>query len=170
MNDNLSRRDFLRATGLGAGALALGSLGVATTGVATTNAAEMTADETWAKLAAGNKRWVDMQPGRPNQTKARRDEVAKGQHPYAVVFSCIDSRVPPEMVFDVGLGDLFVIRTAGHVIDEAALGSIEFGVEEFHIPLVVVLGHQKCGAVGRRSTHWTSTLMRRARSTTWSRR
>jgi carbonic anhydrase len=148
MNDNtLSRRSFLRATGLGAGALALGTLGIATTGITTTHADQMTADETWAKLMAGNKRWVDLQLQRLNQTKQRREDVAQGQHPYAVVFSCIDSRVPPELVFDTGLGDLFVIRTAGHVIDEAALGSIEFGVEEFHIPLVVVLGHQKCGAV-----------------------
>ena len=64
-----------------------------------------------------------------------------------MVFSCVDSRVPPEIVFDRGLGDLFVIRTAGHVVDDAALGSIEFGAEELHIPLVLVLGHERCGAV-----------------------
>jgi carbonic anhydrase len=64
-----------------------------------------------------------------------------------MIFSCVDSRVPPELVFDRGIGDLFVIRTAGHVIDNAALGSIEFGAEELHIPLIVVLGHERCGAV-----------------------
>jgi carbonic anhydrase len=74
-------------------------------------------------------------------------EVARGQKPVAMVLGCVDSRVPPELIFDQGLGDLFVIRTAGEVLDRAALGSLEFGVAELHIPLLVVLGHQRCGAV-----------------------
>ena len=73
--------------------------------------------------------------------------MAQGQKPFAIVFGCVDSRVPPELVFDRGLGDVFVIRTAGQVLDDAGLGSIEFGVEELGIPLVMVLGHEKCGAV-----------------------
>jgi carbonic anhydrase len=84
---------------------------------------------------------------RPNQSEQRRTAVADGQQPFAVVFSCIDSRVPPELVFDRGLGDMFVVRTAGHVLDSAALGSIEYGVEELHVPLILVLGHERCGAV-----------------------
>ena len=82
-----------------------------------------------------------------NESKSRRVELAKGQNPFATIFSCVDSRVPPELVFDRGLGDLFVIRTAGHVIDKAVLGSLEFGVAELKIPLLLVLGHEKCGAV-----------------------
>lgn len=78
---------------------------------------------------------------------ARRAQLATGQHPYAIVFACSDSRVAPELVFNAALGDLFVIRTAGHVLDDASLGSIEFGVAELAIPTVVVMGHERCGAV-----------------------
>jgi carbonic anhydrase len=77
----------------------------------------------------------------------RRSEVAQGQSPFAIVLGCVDSRVPPELIFDQGLGNLFVIRTAGQVLDRAALGSLEFGVAELQVPLLVVLGHQRCGAV-----------------------
>jgi carbonic anhydrase len=106
-----------------------------------------TADEALQRLMEGNQRWVATQMQRPNQSAERRTAVAGGQQPFAIVFSCIDSRVPPELVFDQGLGDIFVVRTAGHVIDDAALGSIEYGVEELHVPLLVVLGHESCGAV-----------------------
>src|SRR5207253_3201890 len=91
--------------------------------------------------------WAATQLDRPNQSVERRTAMAGGQQPFAIVFSCIDSRVPPELVFDRGLGDMFVVRTAAHVVDNAALGSIEFGVEELQVPLVVVLGHENCGAV-----------------------
>jgi carbonic anhydrase len=104
-------------------------------------------DEALRLLMEGNQRWVAAQLRRPNQSAARRVELSGSQQPFALVFSCVDSRVPPELVFDRGLGDLLVVRTAGHVMDAAALGSIEFGVEELHIPLVLVLGHQQCGAV-----------------------
>ncbi|MDY0018423.1 MAG: carbonic anhydrase [Anaerolineae bacterium] len=77
----------------------------------------------------------------------RRTEVTAGQQPCAIILGCVDSRVPPELIFDQGLGELFVIRTAGQVLDKAALGSLEFGVAELHIPLLVVLGHEHCGAV-----------------------
>jgi carbonic anhydrase len=106
-----------------------------------------TADEALHHLLEGNRRYSTNQAVHLNQTSPRRLEVAQGQHPFAIIFGCVDSRVPPEIIFDRGLGDLFVIRTAGHVIDRAALGSIEFGMLELNIPLIVVLGHERCGAV-----------------------
>ena len=99
------------------------------------------------KLLDGNLRFQRGQAKWPNQTLTQRRAVAQKQAPFAIIFGCVDSRVPPELVFDQGLGDLFVIRTAAHVIDNAALGSIEFGVAELNIPLLVVLGHERCGAV-----------------------
>ena len=87
----------------------------------------------------GNKRFMTTNPLYPNLTSERRAEVAKGQNPFAIIFGCVDSRVPPELVFDQGLGDLFVIRTAGQALDDAVLGSIQFGVEKLNIPLVMVL-------------------------------
>jgi carbonic anhydrase len=105
------------------------------------------ADQSLQRLMEGNKRFMTTNPLYPNLTSERRAEVAKGQNPFAIIFGCADSRVPPELVFDQGLGDLFVIRTAGQALDDAVLGSIQFGVEELNIPLVMVLGHGKCGAV-----------------------
>ena len=83
----------------------------------------------------------------PNQDAARRHSLAHGQRPLAVFFGCADSRVAAEIIFDMGLGDLFVIRTAGHVVDTGVLGSLEFGVGVLDIPLIVILGHDSCGAV-----------------------
>lgn len=99
------------------------------------------------KLQDGNKRYVTGKATHQNQNSARRAEVAKGQKPFAVVITCSDSRVPPEILFDQGIGDLFVIRTAGNIIDNIGLGSIEYAVEHLNVPLVVVLGHERCGAV-----------------------
>ncbi len=104
-------------------------------------------DQALQKLMDGNKRYSEAKQTHPNQTPARREEVAKGQHPFAVIIGCSDSRVPPEIIFDQGLGDLFIIRIAGNVIDNPGLGSIEYGVEHLNVPLVMVLGHEKCGAV-----------------------
>ena len=101
----------------------------------------------WAKLARGNGRFVAGDYSHPNQDAARRDSLTGGQTPFAVFFGCADSRVAAEIIFDRGLGDLFVVRTAGHVIDPGVLGSIEFGVAVLNIPLVVILGHDSCGAV-----------------------
>lgn len=98
------------------------------------------------RLMAGNQRYVQGAPIHPNQSAERQAEVAQGQHPWAAVLGCIDSRVPPELVFDQGLGDMFVARTAGQVIDNAVIGSLEYAVEE-GIMLLMVLGHQSCGAV-----------------------
>ena len=86
-------------------------------------------------------------PSHPNQTTARRTEITGGQHPFAVIVGCSDSRVPPEIIFDQGLGDLFVIRLAGHVISDEALGSIEYALEHLGTRLIMVLGHDNCGAV-----------------------
>jgi carbonic anhydrase len=106
-----------------------------------------TPGEAWAKLAHGNDRFVAGEYSHPNQDAARRDSLTGGQTPFAVFFGCADSRVAAEIIFDRGLGDLFVVRTAGHVIDPGVLGSIEFGVDILNIPLVVILGHDSCGAV-----------------------
>jgi carbonic anhydrase len=106
-----------------------------------------TADEALAELLAGNQRYISSSPAHPNQDAYRRSQLAGGQKPFALVFGCADSRVAAEIIFDRGLGDLFVVRTAGHVVDSAVLGSIEFGVEMLEVPLVVVLGHDSCGAV-----------------------
>lgn len=105
------------------------------------------ADDALKKLAAGNRRFVDDKPGRPHQSAARRTETAAGQKPFAIVLGCADSRVAPEQVFDQGIGDLFVVRVAGNVLDNTTLGSLEFAVAEFGAPLIIVLGHEKCGAV-----------------------
>ncbi|MFF9983461.1 carbonic anhydrase [Streptomyces erythrochromogenes] len=99
------------------------------------------------ELVTGNGRWRTYHERHPDQTRTVRRTLVAGQHPFAVVLGCVDSRVPPELVFDQGLGDLLTVRSAGEVLDEAVLGSITYGVLELRIPLVVILGHQSCGAV-----------------------
>lgn len=99
------------------------------------------------RLLAGNARWVEGHPAHFNQDRDRRRETAQGQQPFAVVVGCADSRVPPEIVFDQGLGDLFVVRCAGNVLDDLALASIEYAVEHLGARTIVVLGHERCGAV-----------------------
>ncbi|MEW2587140.1 carbonic anhydrase [Streptomyces virginiae] len=98
-------------------------------------------------LMAGNQRFISGASEHPNQDAARRAETAPSQQPFAVLFGCSDSRLAAEIIFDRGLGDLFVVRTAGHVAGAEVLGSIEFGVSVLEAPLVVVLGHDSCGAV-----------------------
>lgn len=98
-------------------------------------------------LIDGNKRFAATKPAHPNQDKGRRDEVKGGQKPFAVIVGCSDSRIPPEILFDQGIGDLFVIRLAGNIVDDAALGSIEYAADHLGTRLIVVLGHSKCGAV-----------------------
>jgi carbonic anhydrase len=107
----------------------------------------LNARDALAELLAGNQRFVEGHRAHPNQDAHRRAQVAQGQTPFALIFGCSDSRVAAEIIFDRGLGDLFVVRTAGHIIDNGVLGSIEFGVDLLEIPLVVVLGHDGCGAV-----------------------
>jgi carbonic anhydrase len=104
--------------------------------------------EVWSALVDGNVRFAEDRLLHPNQDPERRQQVAASQSPKAVVFGCSDSRVAAEILFDQGLGDLFVVRNAGHVLDESAVASIEYGVGVLGAPLVVVLEHQYCGAVG----------------------
>ena len=101
----------------------------------------------WKALNEGNERFVAGKPEHPSQSIEHRASLADGQKPTAVVFGCADSRVAAEIIFDQGLGDMFVVRTAGHVIDSAVLGSIEYAVTVLNVPLIVVLGHDSCGAV-----------------------
>ncbi|MBP7332140.1 MAG: Carbonic anhydrase [Firmicutes bacterium ADurb.Bin373] len=99
-------------------------------------------------LIEGNKRFTTGNLAVKDTGPARRDElVSKGQKPFAIIITCSDSRVPPELIFDQALGDLFVIRTAGNVVDPIAVGSAEYAVEHLGAPLLVVMGHEKCGAV-----------------------
>src|SRR3984885_7589085 len=101
----------------------------------------------WKALKEGNERFVAGQPEHPSQSVEHRASLTKGQKPTVALFGCGDSRVAAELIFDQGLGDMFVVRTAGHVIDSAVLGSIEFAVVVLGVPLIVVLGHDSCGAV-----------------------
>ncbi|MGF7122852.1 carbonic anhydrase [Rhodococcus sp. TAF43] len=101
----------------------------------------------WKALKQGNERFVSGTPLHPSQGIADRAKLVDAQHPTAVLFGCGDSRVAAEIIFDVGLGDMFVVRTAGHVIDSSVLGSIEYAVEILNVPLIVVFGHDGCGAV-----------------------
>lgn len=103
--------------------------------------------QAWTALKEGNERFVAGAPEHPSQSIEHRAGLAVAQRPTAVVFGCADSRVAAEIIFDQGLGDMFVVRTAGHVIDSAVLGSIEYAVSVLDVPLVVVLGHDSCGAV-----------------------
>lgn len=99
------------------------------------------------QLIAGNERYVARKARHPNRTVRRPVEIASGQHPFAVALGCADSRVAPEIVFDQGLGDLFVVRVAGNIADDVAIGSIEYAVAHLGSRLILVLGHEKCGAV-----------------------
>ena len=103
--------------------------------------------EPLARLFEGNKLFVADTLSKKDIGQARREQLTKGQHPFATVITCSDSRVAPEYIFDQGLGDIFVIRVAGNVVEPTTLGSIEYGVEHLHTPLLVIMGHSQCGAV-----------------------
>ncbi|MGF9664283.1 carbonic anhydrase [Arthrobacter crystallopoietes] len=107
----------------------------------------LTPAEAWKKLLEGNARFVSGSSMHPNQDAARRSSLVNAQHPFAIIFGCSDSRLAAEIIFDLGLGDAFVVRTAGHVLDEAVIGSLEYGVDVLEVPLIVILGHDSCGAV-----------------------
>jgi carbonic anhydrase len=106
----------------------------------------LTADEVWAKLQIGNRRFVCGQPMH-HDLPENRAEIVQGQRPWVIVLGCSDSSVSPELVFDQTLGDMFVVRTAGNVADPVALGSIEYALENLHPNALVILGHEKCSAV-----------------------
>jgi carbonic anhydrase len=114
---------------------------------------EITPDQLWQELISGNKRYVGNRADHPHQDTASRVTLSKGQHPGVVILGCSDSRVAPELVFDQGLGDLFVIRNAGNIPDNHVLGSIEYAVEHLGSKLIVVLGHSRCGAVSAAVDH-----------------
>lgn len=104
-------------------------------------------DAALARLKAGNARFVSGNLAHPHQSLARRAKIKDGQRPFAIILGCSDSRTAPEVVFDQGLGDLFVVRSAGNVVDDVGLGSIEYAAEHLGASLIVVLGHENCGAV-----------------------
>lgn len=101
----------------------------------------------WRRLREGNERFVAGEASHPNQDSSRRSSLVENQHPFAVIFGCSDSRLAAEIIFDLGLGDAFVVRTAGQVIDDAVLGSLEYSVGVLGVPLIAILGHDSCGAV-----------------------
>ncbi|MGA2796412.1 MAG: carbonic anhydrase [Thermoguttaceae bacterium] len=107
----------------------------------------ISAQQAWQLLKEGNARFAADRSEHKDLSQKRRLELVKGQHPIAVVLACADSRVAPELIFNQGLGDVFVLRVAGNIAEPFVLGSVEYAVEHLHTPLVVVLGHEKCGAV-----------------------
>src|SRR6266478_9283220 len=128
--------------------IAIGCLSVAALALAADPpAASVPADAALAKLKEGNLRFATSEESKGKPTAARRTETAQGQHPFAIIVGCADSRTAPELIFDQNLGELFVVRTAGNLIDDHALGTIEYGVADLGARLVVVLGHGRCGAV-----------------------
>lgn len=140
LQEKVSRRAALKV---------LGATGLGFWSVAQAEEAKvaMSPGEALTRLKLGNEAYVANKAAHPGQTSAVRETVAKGQTPFAIVLGCSDSRVPPEIIFDQGLGDLFTVRVAGNIADDAVLGSIEFAVAEFGTPLIMVLGHERCGAV-----------------------
>lgn len=123
------------------------SCGIFPVALFSAEAARVKPDSALELLVEGNKRFVAGKAIRPDQGVARRAELAKGQQPFAIVLTCADSRVAPEIYFDQGLGSVFVIRNAGNILDDHVIGSIEYAVEHLGAALIVVVGHSKCGAV-----------------------
>ncbi len=103
--------------------------------------------QAWAEMNRGNRRFVEGEPSHPRQDVERREQLVGAQTPHAALFGCADSRLAAEIIFDNGLGDLFVVRNAGQVISDSVIGSLEYAVAVLHVPLIVVLGHDECGAV-----------------------
>ncbi len=127
------------------------------------NSENLSAQEALNKLIQGNERFVSLKETHPDDTKQRRKDMLKGQHPFVVILSCSDSRVPPELIFDQGLGDIFEIRNAGNVLDEHVIGSIEYAVMHCGVKLIVIMGHQDCGAIaatlsGKSETKYIKSL------------
>lgn len=123
----------------------------------------LSAEKAIKKLMQGNERFVKLKEKHPDVSKKRRHEMLKGQHPFVVILSCSDSRVPPELIFDQGLGDIFEIRNAGNVLDEHVIGSIEYAVMHCGVRLIVIMGHQDCGAIaatlsGKSETKYIKSL------------
>lgn len=128
-------------------ALAAAAAATVWTSASLVNASGAPATESLARLKAGNARFVSSPADARPVDASRRAALARGQEPFATILSCADSRVPPEIVFHTGLGDLFVVRAAGNITDKAILASVEYASEHLNVPLVVVMGHESCGAV-----------------------
>jgi carbonic anhydrase len=142
---SLSRRRFLSAA---AGSVVLSSLPVASALAAGGPTTSLSADQALTKLKAGNDKYVKAPEVCAADLTRQRGEVAKHQAPWATIVSCADSRVPPELLFGgTGVGELFVARNAGNMVDTATMGTIEYGAAVLGVPLIVVLGHERCGAV-----------------------
>lgn len=107
----------------------------------------LTPSAAWTQMQEGNRRFVRDEPQHPNQNVARRKDLTAAQHPVATLFGCADSRLAAEIIFDLGLGDLFVVRNAGQVMGESIVASLEYAVAVLEVPLIVVLAHDSCGAV-----------------------
>lgn len=131
----------------------------------TTERTETTANTTWSAMLAGNRRFADGKMIHPAQTPDIRKDLEGGQHPDALVLSCADSRVAPEIVFDAGLGDIFSVRTAGQFVDAGTIASLEFAVRSLHPSLLVVLGHQHCAAVAGARKEYDELVARTAKET-----
>ena len=149
-DEGFSRRALLgSAVGLAAASSTLGSSAIAAPPPTAANPAPpaLTATQSLEALKRGNRDFLAGRGPIPDRDGRRRLEIAKAQYPIAVLVSCSDSRVPPELLFGRGLGELFIVRNAGNTIDTVAMGSIEYAVAELNVPLVVVMGHERCGAV-----------------------
>ncbi len=155
INGFVGRRHFLKIAGLTT--LSIGSLTACNEII--TNRSEIiipetnpnpnpvSANEAQRRLVEGNRRFINQSRRYPNQSKRRLQSVSKTQYPFAAILGCADSRVPPELIFDQGLGDLFVVRVAGNIASDATIGSLEFAAASLGTQLIVVLGHKGCGAV-----------------------
>jgi len=156
INGFLGRRDLLKVLGIGgAGAAVTAAASGAMWSVVPVAAADthsptgtpLNSSEALKKLQEGNQRFAKGKPEHPRQDQVRRDETSPSQAPFAVILGCADSRVPDEIVFDQGIGDLFVVRVAGNIVSPESVGSLEYGTEVLGASLIVVLGHENCGAV-----------------------
>lgn len=154
MNQNyelMGRRRFLNLTGTGGMALVTAVMGSAFWQIQQPRAIAapiaFNPNAALKRLMDGNQRFVHQLGEHPDQSQARIKEVAQAQHPFAALLSCADSRVPPEILFDEGIGDLFDIRVAGNIVTPEVLGSLEYAVDILGTPLIMVLGHERCGAV-----------------------
>ena len=146
--DNKSRRSFLAGTAASLAAASVIGWSTTTPVNAKTNPTALKPDEALAKLKEGNAKYVAAPQLCEADLGKRREEVAKGQAPWATILTCADSRVPPELLFGgLNVGELFVCRNAGNMADTATMGTIEYGAEHLGSPLIVVLGHERCGAV-----------------------
>lgn len=147
INGFLGRRQLLQIAGSSILMSIGGTIVSQATAIAEQKFETISPDAALARLLDGNKRFIQQKSQHPHQSQTRLKEVAQAQHPFATILSCADSRVSGEILFDQGIGDLFDIRIAGNIITPEALGSIEYAAVNLNCPLVMVLGHERCGAV-----------------------